>query len=266
MTEWTKDAGGLPPVVLLPAIQHTGSRFVRWDILKRYQHCQLNEAPLKRTVYYEHLSAVRKCERFIPLLGRYPAIASLRHPRRVFKSWQRRGQPLSQCIEEWTNLIEMVDPYKPYYMPIDAADRQDYLDRINADLGLNIVTDWLPRGNKAGTMQMKPEKIVLPDEVELFIESISDFTNRFWQAEAVATEPLNGVVFRNLTQQRIEAYGYLFMPCGQEGDTQKVKEDHLIAKFRLYDTLEMTGFKADGRWGEARKQAEYERWLTQQHS
>lgn len=285
MTEWAKDDGGLPPVVLLPAVQHTGSRFVRWDILKRYQHCQLNEAPLRRTVYYEHLSADRKCERFRALLGKYPAIVPLRHPRRVFKSWQKRAQNLKTCVEEWTNLLEMVDPHNPYYLPIDAPDRQAYLDVINRDLGLNIVTDWTPRGNKIGTMKMNPADIVLPDEYEQFLADIQPFISRFW-SDVVDTPEITGVLFRNRLRRKIEAYGIGWAPKGTEGDTQKISNSILIDKFRLYDTLEVVeiereenpepadalaeaiknGFKVDKRWGQDRLEKELRLWHTQQPS
>lgn len=91
-----------------------------------------------------------------------------------------------------------------------------------------------------------------------------------WTKDAGDHSPAVPTAFRNVTPHRIDAYGYVFMPSGHKGDMQTVSEATNIRKFSLYETLEVvedkSGFKVDGRWSEARKQAEYEKWLTQQPS
>jgi len=293
-TKWKKDEGGLPPVVLLPSIQHTGSRFVRWDILKRYEHAQLYENPsegfCKRTVYYEHMGDSRKSYRFRRLLPLYPTIVPLRHPRRVFKSWIDRGQNVEDCINEWVNLIEIVIPHNPYYLPIDSVDREVYLQKINEDLNVRNDQNWRPRGNNKGTMYLNPEEITLPDNAESFLEGIEWLTEKFWSESVTETDKVKSVVFKNISSKRIEAYGYRWQPEGHPGETsQEVTEQNLIEKFRIYDSLQAVefvttkpikasgevsretlksqaiaaGLKVDGRWSDTRLRKEIDEYMRE---
>jgi hypothetical protein len=89
------------------------------------------------------------------LVKKFPTIIPLRHPSLIEESWKRREGEFEKeswrLKEEWEFLINEIDPHSPYYLPIDAPDRQDYLDKINKDLGLNIRTRWKPVHSKKNT-------------------------------------------------------------------------------------------------------------------
>lgn len=278
-------------VIVLPAIQHTGSRFVRYDLLKGYSSAGLSEAPNGKTVYHDHLGNKRKPYKFTELLEKYPAIVPLRHPRRVFKSWITRKQSIDDCINEWDNLLEIVVPHNPYYLPVDSTDRDLYIGWIRKKLNLDV-DDWRPRGNDVGTMYMVPEAIRLPNSVEDYLKSIDWFTNRFWRESVTETTEVKGVLFKNISPKRIEAYGYIWQPEGSMGETvQEVTEPNLIDKFRLYTVLQAIefieqpkevedvqtdiefetlksqaiaqGLKVDGRWSDARLEKEIKAYLSE---
>ena len=273
-------------VIVLPAVQHTGSRFVNNDLLKDYDPATFHEEPTGKTVYHDHLGSNRVPSKFTKLLDKYPAIVPLRHPRRVFKSWIDRKQNIIDCIDEWENLLKYIDPYDPYYLPIDSIDRDIYLGWINKKLEVSPV-DWRPRGTDVGTMYMEPEAIKLPERVEEYLKSIEWFTEKFWRESVTETEVVKGVLFKNTSSKRIDAYGYRWQPEGSEGDVTEVKKPSLIEKFRNYQMLEpiefitepvktqtevtaetlksqaiAAGMKVDGRWSEKRLKEEIEKYVN----
>lgn len=235
-------------------------------------------------------------QRWRELLPDFPIIVPLRHPKRVFLSWQRRGKPTGHCIQEWKNIIEIVDKYNPYYLPVDSQSREFYLEKIQDKFGLGFDVTWEPRGSKTGSIHKNIEDIYIEPVAEAYVNSIQWFIDEHWNK--VKTEPkmIEGVIFENISHKFIDAYGYKW---AKEGDRQTVKEPNLINKFRLYDTLkpiELTqstnieaakepekqptettietlksqaialGMKVDGRWKQERLVEEMDKWLTQQHN
>ena len=98
------------------------------------------------------------------------------------------------------------------------------------------------------------------------------------------------MIFKNISNDRIEAYGHLWQPTETEGDSQDVTDPRLIRKFKLYAKLKAVeivgepkeaeintdeelseagveilrsqaiglGLKVDGRWKENRLKQEIE--------
>ena len=96
------------------------------------------------------------------------------------------------------------------------------------------------------------------------------------------------VLFKNITNDRIEAYGYTWLPEGAIKDSQEVNEPSLISKFRKYTSLKAVeilheepkrasniefetmksqaiaqGMKVDGRWNSARLEREVKTYMRE---
>lgn len=282
-------------IYCIQTIQHSGSRFVRRGLFGSYERVELGKPPRGHCVYFDHLHWDAKLDEWRKVLPLYPIVAPLRHPRRVFKSWEmRRNSGTShkesrRCQFEWLQMIELVDKHNPYYVPVDSPDRDAFLARINEDLGFQFTTDWMPQGIGMHTYAMPLNTINLSDEDERFIESISDFVDRYWR-DTLETEEITSVTFRNLTDKPLRAYQFEWQPNGREGDSVEVSDENFIEKFKLYANLEVvkveqkdvekavdpfiasltkavdSGFKVDRRWREARLKDELEAWRTQQHN
>jgi hypothetical protein len=114
-------------------IPGTGTHFLR-ELLKDEEsnvvHIWPNEVEVWSQALHEHDPSI---------------IVPLRHPMEVAKSWKRRpgrGLELDKLPYWWQYMIGLVDPAKPWYLPLDVPDRDGYLDQINFDLGLSLKTDW----------------------------------------------------------------------------------------------------------------------------
>ena len=69
-------------------------------------------------------------------------IVPLRHPRIVAEGWKVRSKRREELGEQYRILKEEIDPYHPYYLPIEHEDRDQWLHTIGICLGLNLTTDW----------------------------------------------------------------------------------------------------------------------------
>lgn len=106
-----------------------------------------------------------------------PVIVPLRMPHRIIVSCERRGGNLDVITSQFHELIRR---YKdPYYLPIDAEDRQDYLDKINQELNLNVHTDWKPIGRyKSYLAEWKD--VQDKERAKQFIQEFQSFFERFY--------------------------------------------------------------------------------------
>ena len=99
----------------------------------------------------------------------HPIIVPLRHPSLVEESWRRRGKSTTDLRENFRLLVDEIDPLNPLYLPIDVPDRQTYLDRINSELGLNLVTDWGVVNSQCHTFDIaRKESNIEPDFISRF--------------------------------------------------------------------------------------------------
>ncbi len=79
--------------------------------------------------------------------GPKPWIIPLRHPHAVGESWKGRdiaGGTLKGGRRKTIGLLAEMFGQLPegLYLPVDSTNRQQFLDRINAELGTHIETDW----------------------------------------------------------------------------------------------------------------------------
>ena len=82
------------------------------------------------------------------------------------------------------------------------------------------------------------------------------------------------MLFKNITNDRIEAYGHTWFPIGLDGDVHEVSDETLINKFSNYTNLEIVdavvpretpippGLKVDGRWSEKRLADEITKYMS----
>lgn len=117
--------------MIIASVPHTGSRFVQ-----RLLGCE-----------FVHVYAGESLER----IKRHDLIVvPLRHPMRVAESWKRRGKPIAEhpvhepMLAMWRNLIEVIDPLKPVYVPIDNGQRELALKGLGRRIGRMLETDWEP--------------------------------------------------------------------------------------------------------------------------
>lgn len=163
---------------VIPTIQHTGTKFLYKLFPEGYTHCSLIEdIDQDNVLYVGHLTA-NSVDRIKELP--YPMLIPLRHPYLVAESWVRRGKPLSELADNFRLLVNELDPLNPLYLPIDVDNRQDYLDKINKDLGLSLSTNWNVENSKETTYNLS-HKDLTPEPIMVdLVEDIEGFIKRFY--------------------------------------------------------------------------------------
>lgn len=164
-------------MIVVSTIPHSGSRLLVDEILKTPWQALANK-PKPGFNYFEHIythnAPLHKMR-----MEQYSAIVTLRHPLLVASSWKQRGMDIGEMCVCWYILVEQLDKYEPLYLPIDAKDRDEYLNKINQKLGLDLQTDWPLVNSKFHT----DKPIDLGEDqaqVDRLISNISDFLKRFY--------------------------------------------------------------------------------------
>lgn len=81
----------------------------------------------------------------------YPTIVPFRHPMSIAESWKKRGKPLSNLAVQYQIFREAVACNNPFYLPLDAPNREEYLDQIRKRIGMPIETSWPVIGSENST-------------------------------------------------------------------------------------------------------------------
>lgn len=168
--------------VVVASVPHTGTRFVFEHLLKGRHRC--GEHPCDDGFSVYHTDGRHK-KRLIALAGQFPTIVPMRHPAKVAQSWavNRSKNPDYYAPDRlraaFHSLVTDIDPLKPLYLPIDAPNRDEYLAKINAELGLGLDTGWpvVGESDKSAT----PE-VANPDIVASLVDELSSFFGRFGYA------------------------------------------------------------------------------------
>jgi hypothetical protein len=131
-------------VIVVASVPHSGTRFVFEHLLEDQPRAAVTDTE----GYFVQHTEDRWLKTLTGLIQQWPCIVPLRHPRDVAASWCKH----QHCNQEyytpdrflllWRNLIEYIDPLKPLYLPLDAQNRDDYLEKIRSEIGLDLVTDW----------------------------------------------------------------------------------------------------------------------------
>lgn len=157
---------------MVVGVPHAGNHFI-------FEHLMAGMRP-----EVDHVEADRVCKIRDRMRGGTPAIVPMRHPREVARSWVFRGYAypqafkLTELSDCWRRLVTGIDPLGPLYLPLDADDRDDWLEQINTSLGLNLSTDW-PHWKKGPEVVLRPSHERLVEDV---MSELGGFFKRFGYA------------------------------------------------------------------------------------
>ncbi len=163
-------------MLIATSVPHTGSQFLFEYVLGdlgRVEEPSDGGGFFFRHISFQHAALIRSYAK------KYPCIVPMRHPMKVALSYKKRRESLQPMFEGFRMLVTAIDPLKPYYLPIDVPDRQNWLDRINTDLGLELRTDWAVIGEHD---PLGPPGRLCSTEiawVEGLMEELSGFFGRF---------------------------------------------------------------------------------------
>ncbi len=101
-------------------------------------------------------------------LGVAVIVVPLRHPRIIARGWKSRAKSMEMLSYQWMMLKEIVDPYKPYYLPIENDDRDEWLATFSKGIGRYVDDSWPVVGKSP---EPKPD---LNKEEEGFVASWMD--------------------------------------------------------------------------------------------
>jgi len=136
--------------VILPAVQHTGSRLVASMFLGQvdipqpgyFNRKNPEEKPSEgNDLFYAHPD-IYNIGRFVILAKDNPTIVPLRHPLRCAYSWQNQNKDLKDWVTEWDLVINNIDILDPLYIRVDHKDRNEDLFNVNDSYGLKLDTKW----------------------------------------------------------------------------------------------------------------------------
>lgn len=125
--------------VVVASVRHTGTRFVTNHLLADRRRTEFVPGPGE--YYFNHadpqqLHTIRERAKL------FPCIVPMRDPRAVAISWKKQRRDLADMVSNFHNLICGIDSLDPYYLPLDAPDRDEWLAHINANTDLDLKTDW----------------------------------------------------------------------------------------------------------------------------
>ena len=146
--------------ILVSSVHHTGTKVIFQDVLKdliaisqgnrdKYippgkLRIHMDPEPFAKDIHHW----AKKAEIIVPL----------RHPRSVAIGWKSREKRLDWLDAQWKFLKEKVDPYNPFYLPIDRPDKDAWLRKINMALETDFTTDWPVIGQYSGEYAELDEK------------------------------------------------------------------------------------------------------------
>lgn len=126
-----------PPFLLLPTLRHSGTHFVfaligaPWFKLSKWRG--------ERGIVHLHFDS--DMDGMIRLLPA-PVLIPLRRPDAMAKSHMARYGHVDFLMLGLERLLSFAAQCKPYWLPIDAPDRDKYLAKLAHGLSMDLETDW----------------------------------------------------------------------------------------------------------------------------
>lgn len=134
-----------PPLIemkiLVPTVHHTGTKTIFNDLLSDYGEInQQNydcpfDGKLRIHIDKPFLADIKYW------LERSVTIVPMRHPRTTAIGWKSRYKSLDWLEQQFNWLKGIVDPFKPYYIPLDGQRDKALLD-FNLQNELSLTTNW----------------------------------------------------------------------------------------------------------------------------
>lgn len=126
------------PFLLLPTIRHSGTNFAFHVLgLPWFKVWKWRGEP---GVIHHHFcdSLMDRMEALLPA----PVVIPLRRPEAMAKSHMARYGHLDFLTRGMARLRVFEGKCAPYWLPIDAPDRDDYLAKLSEGLGMDLKTEW----------------------------------------------------------------------------------------------------------------------------
>lgn len=170
-------------MIVTVSVPHSGTHFT-WELLKSVGYAPRTKSSDSGERKYGHIHTYgtdNAAEQLADAKARgWRVIVPLRHPMATAQTHKNRRKgildgknPMLRC---WRSLIEEAPALDPLWLPIDTPDRQRYLGKINAELGVEIVTDWKPVSHYA-----KEHHALTRAEIDAVRELLDDpFVTRFY--------------------------------------------------------------------------------------
>ena len=139
--------------ICVPTIMHSGSRVLRYQILKAHEKngdeddCLFNGNSGRKMIDFH----TTETDRFTNEIANYPIFTSLRHPRRIMASFDLRASykttpryPYDETTynQMFRALIDDIAPRDPIYLHVDHPVRDKEVEVIREATGLPIEADW----------------------------------------------------------------------------------------------------------------------------
>lgn len=141
--KWEKLRDKVGPIVVV-SVHHTGTNLVYDQILRAFRPRAPGEAYFQRGRPHGKLRI--HCEgKLADTLRKFlhfPLVVPIRHPEVVFRSWKARAKSVNALMMQYELLKGLVDPVGPFYLPIDAPDRDKYLEHLSKLTGKHIHSRW----------------------------------------------------------------------------------------------------------------------------
>lgn len=141
---------------VLVTVRHTGSHFAL-NLFERCKGCgrghfvrhdSLYEPPEGDDLWFSHAEKQVMSRLVQKIQEDPPLIMTMRHPMKVVESWLKRQKPMDWSFRDsWRSLFRLKAQYEDsFWLPVDTDDRDERLAVLGARLGINLETDWMPKG------------------------------------------------------------------------------------------------------------------------
>lgn len=168
-------------MLLFPTIRHSGSHFILnlfGSQVGSHSHPDRVTGDLNEIVFCH----VDEQNQMLTLAEDHPVIIPLRHPKAIARSWQARNKDLKTLCRDFHTLIDQYDRLKPLYLPLDSPKREDFLEAINQALGVQLVTDWIPKGVDHSNDSIDYRTVVADPCIQVLCAEIKPFLDRFYDS------------------------------------------------------------------------------------
>lgn len=165
-------------MIACPTVEHSGTHFV----LNLFEQAGFTQAPPKvgtRIVCHAHFGQ-KNWDVLDELIEARepPVVIPVRPLHAIFLSWEARDKNTDLLDGRFKLLTDQIER-DPYWLPIEAADRDAWLAEINEGLGLHIETQWPVVGSEKRTAGQDESRIkdqsgyrALRDKYDWFFEQL----------------------------------------------------------------------------------------------
>ena len=162
----------------IPTIQHTGTKLLAKMFGDMHWASFTEDIGDRENVLFLGHLTVNSVDNIKKL--KHPIIIPFRHPFLIYESWIRRNKNIPDLIENIRLLVNEIDPLNPHYVPIDVPNKQNYLDKLNRDLDIDLITDWGIENSKKATYNLSYRDIKPTNDILALVDEIGPFLNRFY--------------------------------------------------------------------------------------